>query len=363
MAAQGSWETKITLVEPDNLQIAGYPLQDLIERKTLLDTIYLLVTGELPSEEKIETLNKIAFTASQLPCEKLLQLKGEDISKTLVKYLLIDEYIPQKAQNSIEQRVEKTVFTIGRFARYLASILDNDVILDNAKGDEPFCNIIYRAITGKSELDEHKAEILEAMIVASVDHGVTPPSAQATLIASTTRSAYEVAVSHGIGAITDVHGGAGQKAALFFVDCAHYANNVEKSFENAVADKVNEVVVSKKRISGMGHRVHKNDPRRDILWQKAAQLNLAGDHVYISTIITDIFEQVKGRRLPINVDGVIGAIVADLNLDPSIAKALFIYGRVAGLSAHYFEEILTQPPMRRINFSDAKYTGEKDKSL
>jgi len=62
--------------------------------------------------------------------------------------------------------------------------------------------------------------------------------------------------------------------------------------------------------------------------------------------------------LPINVDGVIGAIVADMGLPVDLAKALFVYGRVAGLSAHYFEEIASQPQMRRINFADAVYKGK-----
>jgi citrate synthase len=63
--------------------------------------------------------------------------------------------------------------------------------------------------------------------------------------------------------------------------------------------------------------------------------------------------------LPINVDGVIGSIVADMDLDPTIAKVLFIYGRLAGLSAHYFEEVGSQPKMRQINFSEAIYKGKE----
>jgi citrate synthase len=68
-------------------------------------------------------------------------------------------------------------------------------------------------------------------------------------------------------------------------------------------------------------------------------------------------------NLPINVDGVIGGIVADMGLNPSIAKALFIYGRLAGLSAHYFEEISSQPVMRRINFSEAVYRGKEPRQI
>jgi citryl-CoA lyase len=72
---------------------------------------------------------------------------------------------------------------------------------------------------------------------------------------------------------------------------------------------------------------------------------------------------VKGKTLPINVDGVIGAIIADMGLDIDLAKALFVYGRVAGLSAHYFEEISTQKQMRRIDFSAFVYEGKAPRSF
>jgi citrate synthase len=85
--------------------------------------------------------------------------------------------------------------------------------------------------------------------------------------------------------------------------------------------------------------------------------------VSVSKIATSVFEQVRGMNLPINVDGVIGAIVADMGLDPALAKALFVYGRLAGLSAHYFEEIATQPQMRRINFAQAVYKGKELRDL
>ena len=71
----------------------------------------------------------------------------------------------------------------------------------------------------------------------------------------------------------------------------------------------------------------------------------------------DLLEEARGFRLPINVDGVIGAIVADLGLKPVAAKAIFILGRLAGLSAHYFEELRTQSPMRRVRFEEAVYRG------
>ena len=120
-----------------------------------------------------------------------------------------------------------------------------------------------------------------------------------------------------------------------------------------------EYIEAGKRIEGMGHRIHNKDPRRDVLWDLSSQTGVAGKHVELSKMASTIFEQVRGMSLPINVDGVIGSIVADMGLDPSIAKALFIYGRIAGLSAHYFEEIMSQPRMRRINFAEAIYKGKE----
>jgi len=114
-----------------------------------------------------------------------------------------------------------------------------------------------------------------------------------------------------------------------------------------------------KRIEGLGHRLHTKDPRRDVLWNFASQTGVAGGHVQLSKTVSTIFEQVRGMSLPINVDGVIGAIVADMGLDPAMAKAFFIYGRLAGLSAHYFEEVASQPRMRQINFAEGIYKGKE----
>jgi citrate synthase len=93
----------------------------------------------------------------------------------------------------------------------------------------------------------------------------------------------------------------------------------------------------------------------------AEESGLAGPCVAVSRIAEDMLHEVRGLSLPINVDGVIGAIIADMGLAPTLAKALFIFGRTMGLSAHYFEEITTQPPMRPIVFSEAVYRGSGER--
>ena len=353
------WGTLITKVEPNNLMISGYPLQDIVKHKGFLETAYLLVKGEFPDKKSLEDIRKIAISAAKMPAPKVKRLKDEDISKTLVKYLVIDEKIAEFQGVGLNKNVEKTAFAIGRMARYLGGALGNEKILETIKENEPFSYVMYHAVTGNAKVDEKHSKMIEAMITACVDHGVTPPSAQATLIAASTRAPYEIAIAHGVGAITDVHGGAGAKAARFFGECISKSKQEKISLDKAARNLMREYIKSGRRIEGMGHRVHNKDPRRDVLWDFADQTGVAGEHVKLSKMATEIFAQARGMTLPINVDGVIGSIVADIGLDPSIAKALFIYGRVAGLSAHYFEEIMSQPRMRRINFAEAIYKGKE----
>ena len=358
-----SWGTIITHVLPNNLLLSGYSLQDIIEKKGFLDTAYLLVKGEFPDKKTSEEMRKIAVEAAALPIPKVTRINDEDISKTLVKYLVLDEELTQYPQEGTNGAVKKTVFCLGRTARYLSGALGNEKAMEKLNGNEPFSHVMYRAITGNTTVNEKHSRLIEAMIVASVDHGVTPPSAQATIIAASTRTPFEVAVAHGVGVITDVHGGAGAKAAQFFHECIEKSKKEHIDVSQATRTLMKEYIEKGKRIEGLGHRVHTKDPRRDVLWNLASQAGVAADHVTLSKSFSTLFEQVRGMNLPINVDGVIGGIVADMNLNPAIAKALFIYGRLAGLSAHYFEEISSQQVMRRINFAEAVYLGKGPRSI
>lgn len=357
---KAKWGTMITKVAPNELTISGYPLPEIIQNKDFLETAFLLIEGDFPDASLLDEINKVAVNASRIPAPEVKN--KEDISKTLAKLILLDDNLSKFLPKGIHAPIKKTAFCLGRVARYLGAILGTRGALI-MKDDEPFSKIICRAITGKKSVDNNHSKMIEAMIVASVDHGVTPPSAQATIIAASTRASYEMAIANGIGAITDVHGGAGAKASQFFKECSIRARKENIDIAQATKEIMKAYIRDGRRIQGMGHRIHTKDPRRDVLWNIATIMGVAGEHIKISKMVGEIFEQIRGMSLPINVDGVIGAIIADMNLDPVIAKAIFIYGRIAGLSAHYFEEINTQLPMRRINFADAIYKGKKLRKL
>ena len=356
-----SWTTLVTKVEPNNLVVRGYRVQDLIERTSLVEAAHLITLGELPDENRRASLTRLALGAAKKPLPPVVRNPEEDLSKTFQKFLLMDEELAAFKPAGKAAQAEKTVFALGRFAAYLAGVQSHSAALAAAEPGAPFAHVVYKAVWGANAFDEARARMLEAVIVASIDHGVTPPSAQATLIASSVRASYEVAVAQGAGAITDVHGGAGEKAATFFLQCADLVSGQGLSLRDAARTVIRRYVQEGRRVEGMGHRVHTQDPRRDALWRLAERSGLAGPCVAVSRVTEDMLREVRGLSLPINVDGVIGAIIADMGLDPRLAKAFFIFGRIMGLSAHYFEEVTAQPPMRLINFSEAVYRGVEDR--
>lgn len=350
-----TWSTSITRVKPNELLIKGIPLPELIENNTLPQVLHLLVEGTFPDRDTEAKLSGIILESATLPLTVGGESENDDFSKCIVRHLLCDPDLTQADADPDKTNVEKASWLTGRSFRAAYNTLWNTPynfpVLNSLEELFSLC------LTGELSAHKDTCRLLQAMVVACVDHGVTPPSAQATILAASVRCALEVGVSSGIAAITDVHGGAGAKAAAFFRSCLKKAMDESITPKEAAELMVEEYIKAGRRIEGLGHRVHTKDPRRDILWKMAEQAGHAGQAVELSKQIGTIFRSVRGMDLPINVDGVIGAIVADLSLPEVAAKAIFVLGRVAGLTAHYFEETAQFPPMRRIDFAQAAYRG------
>ena len=117
---------------------------------------------------------------------------------------------------------------------------------------------------------------------------------------------------------------------------------------------------------GFGHRFHARDPRAARLFQMALELELEGEHVRLIRAVERALEARKedfGRPLPVNVDGAIAAICADLGFAYELGNAVFLISRLPGLIAHAHEERARQDPMRQIDPKDHDYDGSKERRL
>ena len=334
----------------------GTPIGELVGRRTLPEAIHLLIHGTFPEARRAEEITNAFFLGATLPLPVVTPIPGEETARALARHLLADEAFakrPVKEQSGYECRT--TAFCIGRIFRAVGSILGTLHAWKDADPEEPFSHHLYRIFTGETRVREEEAGILEAIAVACIDHGVTPPSTQACMIAASVRAPYEVAVAQGIGCISDVHGGASGQAAEFFSRFRRQSRGSALKPFDLLEVMISDILHARKRVPGFGHRFHTTDPRSDALRRVAERTGIAAACVQASTFAPRILSRLTGNALPVNVDGTIGAIIADMGLRPTVATLAFILGRVAGLSAHYFEEVGSFPLMRRIAFDKAAY--------
>src|SRR5205814_89094 len=113
---------------------------------------------------------------------------------------------------------------------------------------------------------------------------------------------------------------------------------------------------SGERMSGFGHRVHTKDPRTARLFELAREAGVDGVHTKAARAVEKSFADAK-KALPINVDGAIGAILADLGMNPAAFNGIFMIARTPGLIAHVIEEQTREKPMRRIDPVKHGYDG------
>ena len=95
----------------------------------------------------------------------------------------------------------------------------------------------------------------------------------------------------------------------------------------------------------------------------AQEYGIAGKYVKLARVFEAELEKSLGKKLPINVDGAIAALLCELNFDPLLANAFFIIARVPGLVAHIYEEKTRYKPMRKIHPTDVTYDGPIEKTL
>jgi citrate synthase len=117
----------------------------------------------------------------------------------------------------------------------------------------------------------------------------------------------------------------------------------------------------KERLPGYGHRVHTDDPRAQRLLALASAENTAADGVSMARAIEAALAAQTGRRLPLNVDGAIAAVLLDIGIPASLGNAFFMMARLPGLIAHINEEQVRERKMRIIDPRNHSYDGPEDR--
>lgn len=210
--------------------------------------------------------------------------------------------------------------------------------------------------------DEKTGRLMNAILVSSVDHGATPPSALTARTLTSTGASLSQAVAGGILAINRSHGGAIEDCARQLHAMIERAERDNLAPEAAAGAELADMKSRGQRMSGFGHRIHTADPRTARLFQLAEHAGVAGKHLAMARAVEKTFAA-QGKPLPINVDGAIGAVLADLGFDYGVMNGLFMIARTVGLIAHATEERTREKPMRRIDPVNHAYDGPAERSM
>jgi citrate synthase len=182
-----------------------------------------------------------------------------------------------------------------------------------------------------------QGELLEAALVASVDHGPHAPSIAIARMAITCGIDLNNAMASGINVLGDVHGGAGQQCMELYeaVRAAGGSDHVDRVLEDFIARHG-------KIVPGFGHRFHPVDPRVEpllTLTDAAARDGaVTGDYARIAREVEAALRRRTGKAIPMNIDGVTATIFCELGFPPAMGRGLFILSRSVGILAHAWEQ-------------------------
>src|SRR5438876_4045580 len=222
-------------------------------------------------------------------------------------------------------------------------------------GRVSFGAAVYLTLTGELP-SPAVARLMDAILVSSIDHGATPPSALSARSVASTGATLSASVAAGIMSINRHHGGAIEDCARQLKAIVERATRESISIDEAATRTLAAMRETGERMPGFGHRLHTKDPRTARLFELAREAGVDGVHIRAARAVETAFAAAK-KSLPINVDGAIGAILADLGMDPAAFNGIFMIARTPGLVAHVTEEQIREKPMRRIDPVNHGYDG------
>ncbi|PYL20105.1 MAG: citryl-CoA lyase [Verrucomicrobia bacterium] len=228
-------------------------------------------------------------------------------------------------------------------------------------GRVSFGAAVYLILTGELP-SPAVARLIDAIIVSSIDHGATPPSALSARTVASTGATLSASVAAGIMSINRHHGGAIEDCARQLKAIVDRAALDSVSLEEAATRTLRIMSEAGERMSGFGHRLHTKDPRTARLFELAREAGVDGVHMQSARAVEKAFVDAK-KSLPINVDGGIAAILADLGMNPATFNGIFMIARTPGLIAHVTEEQTREKPMRRIDPVNHGYDGPPARSI
>ena len=347
-------ETSICSIDPDEgvLMYRGYDIAELAEHASYEEVAYLLLEGELPSSDELESFAEQLAAARELPAAVATIVDGNAMDaspmetlRTAVSALSFSD----PAEDAIDRESEhrKAVALIAQLptivARYERRRRGEPAVApDPTLGyAESFLTMLRGEAPTASE-----ARAFEVAMILHAEHEMNASTFTARVVAGTNADMHSAIVGAICALKGPLHGGANQAAMAMFD---------EFGTADRVAEGVRGRLVEKKPLYGFGHPLYRAmDPRAPILRRLSEEFSEGGETDYLEIARAAEREAYEQKGLWPNVDLYSGVLYHGLGIPTDLFIPLFEMSRVAGQAAH----VLEQHAGGKIIRPSAEYVGE-----
>ncbi|MBR6340344.1 MAG: citrate/2-methylcitrate synthase [Treponema sp.] len=359
---------------PGRLVYRGYNVEDLIhdaEKNKQFgyeQCAYLLLFGELPTQEKLDTFKEYLGEFRALPEhfteDMIMKAPSSDIMNKIARGVLASySYDDDPEDRSVGNIVKQCIQLIARFSTLAAygyqakrRYYDNkSMFIHNPKPELSTAENFLRLIRSDKSYTRLEAETLDLALILHAEHGGGNNSSLTVHVVSSADTDTYSAMAAAVGSLKGRrHGGANIKVMEMMDDIK--ANVKDWTSEKEVGNYLMKIARKEAAdrsglIYGMGHAIYTiNDPREVLLKAKAKKLAkekgcLEEFALYdmIEKLSPAIIQEVHNsdKKICANVDMYSGFVYSMLNIPRELFTPIFAISRIAGWSAHRIEEIVS----------------------
>ena len=369
----GSCLSDITFIDGKEgiLRYRGYPIEELAEKASFLDVCYLLIYGELPSQEKsLEFANNVKHhTMIHEDFKKLFDgypINAHPMGVLCSTAATLSTFYPSSENQDLDLNVLRLIAkmqTLATFS-YKKSIGQPFIYPRNdLKYEENFYHMMFATPSDLYSPNSILVDALRLLLILHADHEQNCSTSTVRIVGSSGANLY-ISIAAGIAALSGkLHGGANQKVIEMLKMIQDDGNDFTK-YINLAKNKDSNF-----RLYGFGHRVYKSfDPRAKIL-KKAADKVL--NELKISDPLLDIAKELEevaltdkyflDRNLYPNVDFYSGIIYQAIGIPTSMFTVMFALGRLPGWIAQWKE--LSEDKSQKISRPRQIFTGKTKRNL
>ena len=352
----GSTLSAVTFLDGEKgiLRYRGYPIEQLAEKSSFLEVAYLLIYGELPTQEQFQSFshNITIHTMIHEDLKRLFDGFPKDSHPMAILSSMIvsmsgyytdssDPLNPKHREVSMQRLLAKTP-TIAAYS-YKKSVGQPFVYPRNSLSYVAnFLNMMFSVPATNYEIDPVVEKALDVLLILHADHEQNCSASTVRLVGSSRANLYATIASGVCALWGPLHGGANQ-AVIEMLERIHKDGGGDVAKYVAMAKDKNSTF----RLMGFGHRVYKNfDPRARII-KKACDDLL--EKLGISDPLLDIAKELEAaalsddyfveRKLYPNVDFYSGIIYRAIGIPTEMFTVMFALGRMPGWIAQWKEMI------------------------